>query len=578
MGVQSKILDALNVGFRKSYLNHLAIEQQLDRWCEAFPELCRSEVIGQTPEGRELRVLIIDREPGRPRPAAWIDGNMHALELAGSSVALAIAEDVLRAHLDPEAELHGLPAHVIAQICEVPLYVLPRMSPDGAEAVIKTGAYVRSVNRDDRPKTRSARWVQRDLDGNGETFLMRVPDPTGEFAVAPEFPGLLVRRRIEDQGPFYKLYPEGFIEDFDGVHVPTPDFQADNWPDFNRNFPYAWAPEPTQEGAGPFPGSEPETRAVTAFSVRHPELFLWVNYHCFGGVNIRPHGSAPDAKMDQDDLALFRQIEAWSTEHTKYPTVSGFEQFTYLPDTPLHGDLSDWAYHARGCVSWVCELWDLFEQAGLPKRDKFVYRYTQLDRGDVVKLAVWDRDHNHGRVMRGWTPVDHPQLGLVEIGGLDPRVGLWNPPWELLPGVCRDQAALVLRAIAMAPRIELTLTATSVSPGLTRIDAKVDNVGYLPTFVLSSAKALPFNSALQAVLTPKGCDLVDPQDDVREIGHLDGWGRGLWDGLDALYLQRSRGTTGTKRVSWWVRGAGTVEVAVMSPRMGEIRRSVAISG
>ena len=36
--------------------------------------------------------LVITHEPERIRPAAWVDGNLHAAELAGSSCALAIAE------------------------------------------------------------------------------------------------------------------------------------------------------------------------------------------------------------------------------------------------------------------------------------------------------------------------------------------------------------------------------------------------------------------------------------------------------------------------------------------------------
>jgi hypothetical protein len=50
-------------------------------------------------------------------------------------------------------------------------------------------------------------------------------------------------------------------------------------------------------------------------------------------------GDKPDNKMDQTDLAIYRQAEAWMTEHTGYPTVSGFHEFLYEPDKPLHGDL-----------------------------------------------------------------------------------------------------------------------------------------------------------------------------------------------------------------------------------------------
>ena len=56
---------------------------------------------------------------------------------------------------------------------------------------------------------------------------------------------------------------------------------------------------------------------------------------------IRPLGDKPDSKMDPTDLAIFKQVEAWMTEHTGYASVSGFHEFLYEPEKPLHGDLTD---------------------------------------------------------------------------------------------------------------------------------------------------------------------------------------------------------------------------------------------
>ena len=153
------------------------------------------------------------------------------------------------------------------------------------------------------------------------------------------FRSVLVPRLPDDPGPFYRLFPEGRIENFDGRRVPDPYFLSDNQYDFNRNFPYSWAPEPEQIGAGHFPGSAPETRAVIEFATKHPNIYTWLNLHTFGGVLIRPLGDRPDSKMDQSDLAVFRQVEAWMTEHAGYVTVSGYHEFLFAPDKPLHGDL-----------------------------------------------------------------------------------------------------------------------------------------------------------------------------------------------------------------------------------------------
>ena len=111
-----------------------------------------------------------------------------------------------------------------------------------------------------------------------------------ELVEAREFPGLLVERTLDDDGPFYKLYPEGRIEHFDGKRIPSPFFLGDNPIDLNRNFPWGWAPGHEQIGAGPYAASEPETRGVVEFATAHPEIFAWLDLHTFGGVAIRPLG------------------------------------------------------------------------------------------------------------------------------------------------------------------------------------------------------------------------------------------------------------------------------------------------
>lgn len=573
-------LDALSLGFRERFLSYDELTRQVRAWADAFPDLCRATSIGRTPEGLELWLLTLGPDPDRPRPSAWIDGNMHASELCGSSVALAVAEDILRLHLRQDGEgagpaLSGLAA---ARLREVRFYILPRMSPAGAEAVLTSGRYVRSVPRDERPARSHAYWRCGDVDGDGLALSMRIRDPGGEMVESADLPGLLLPRTIDDSPPYYKVYPEGVIENFDGKNVPTPHFLSDNQTDLNRNFPFSWAPDSRQEGAGAFPLSEIESRAVVEFTTQHPEIFLWLNLHTFGGVYIRPLGDKPDTKMNQEDLALYRQLGAWAEELTGYPMVSGCEEFLYEPDTPLHGDLTDYAYHQRGAIAYVVELWDLFKQVGFERKKRFVDNYVQLTREDMQRIAAWDRDKNAGRVVRPWRAFAHPQLGDVEIGGIDPRVGLWNPPPEEMPRICATQAAHYLRVAALAPAVALDAVETmALSPELTRVSVTIANHGYLPTYILASAKALTHNEALWADARCTGCELADPDLAHLEIGHLDGWGRGLFDGSGALYSTLTRGTTGARTVSWVVRGRGLVSLRVGSCRVGWTTRDVNIA-
>ncbi|MDP3276195.1 MAG: M14 family metallopeptidase [Deltaproteobacteria bacterium] len=571
-------LASLNLGFRQNFLRYDELTAQLHAWCEAYPTIARLRTLGQSVEGRELWLLELGEEPDRARPSVWVDANMHATELSGSSVALAIAEDFIRLHVDPASVSESLPHALRERLRGLRVFVLPRVCPDGAEAVLTTGQYVRSNVRDRRPHFHRPHWVPQDLDGDGLALLMRRLDPSGEFVESGDVAGLMLPRTLEDTGPFYKVFPEGLIEDWDGETVPDPYFLGDNDTDLNRNFPWHWEPEPGQEGAGRYPTSEPESRAIVAFVTEHPTIFAWLNLHTFGGVYIRPHGMLDDNKMNPSDLALFRQVAEWGEQHGGYPTVSGFAEFTYVPDKPLHGALADYAYHQRGAVSLVCELWDLFAQLGFARRKPFVEHYTHLSRDEMQALGRWDRTHNHSRIVRPWVAVHHPQLGPVEVGGVDSRVGMSNPPLEQLPLVCERQSAFFARLAATAPSVELdTPKITSIAPGLRQIEVTVRNTGYLPTYILDSSRPLPWNEPLVAeLLGHEGCTLVDSRTAKQPVGHLEGWGRGLYSGAFALFFQRSSGSVSEKTLRWIVQGEGPVTVRVASCRVGESSRHIAL--
>jgi hypothetical protein len=561
--------------FRQRYLTYDEITATLEGWASAHPDITHLQSIGQTAEGRELWLLTIGLQPDETRPAAWIDGNMHASELCGSSVALAIAEDIIGLHASGTTP-QGMSPGVCDTLREIHFYVLPRVSPDGAETMLGEGRFVRSNLRDDRPDDSRSFWRFEDIDGDGRVLAMRVEDPTGEFIESAEVPNLMVPRSIDDEGPFYKVYPEGLIENFDGRNIPTPHFLADKPTDLNRNFPWSWAPEHDQVGAGSFPGSEPESRAIIEFTSAHPNIFAWLNLHTFGGVGIRPHGDKPDSKMDQEDLAVYRQIGEWLESTTGYPMVSGFEEFTYEPEKPIHGDLTDYAYHQRGCIAYVVELWDLFAQAGLEGKRPFIKNYMDLARQDIEAIGRWDREHNGGRAFVEWQAFGHPQLGKVEIGGVDSRVGLWNPPFDRLAEVCDRQSAAFLRVAALAPRIRFAeVTAEPLSDGLTRVDFVVENRGYLPSYILSSARKLTWNEAPYVELECDGCSIAEggPR---RSLGHLDGWGRGVGGGLDVPHLPWGRGSTGRSRQSVVIQGNGTLTLTVKSCRTGSVRHALSV--
>ncbi len=568
--------ESLSLGFRSRFLTYDELTEQVRRWADAFPEVVLLRSIGRSDEGREMWLVTIGRDPTRKRPAAWLDGNIHSSELAGSSVCLGIIEDLLRAHAGEP--LVDLPAHVTAWLKEdVLVHVLPRMCPDGAERVMTHGHFVRSNHRDHRHGNHGPYWRHEDVDGDGRSLLMRVRDETGDFVESSEVENLMLPRRVEDLGPYYRVYPEGVIERWDGVTVPVPHFMSDVQTDMNRNFPTDWRPEPEQLGAGEYPMSEPESRAVVEFAAKNPNIFVWLCMHTFGGVYIRPLNDAPDTKMHSHDASVFRQVESWAESLTGYPTVSGFAEFTYEPEKPLHGDLANFAYADRGAIGFVCELWDFFRQVGFEVKRPFIKNYEERTSArDILQIARWDRENNGGRIIGTWRKVTHPQLGEVEVGGYDPLVGIWNPPFDRLGQVCTQQSQFFFRLAAMAPRIKIArVDVEPLGSSRSLVSVVVENHGYLPSFVLGSAKSRQFSDPVHARLEGEGIVCESPSASQR-VGHLAGWGGN--DRSTSPALMRSIGEAARGRVSWVVRGAGEISIEVGSARTGHISRRVTLEG
>lgn len=543
--------------WRHAYLPYADLVARIDAWVANHPERVRRLSLGTTPEGRDIVALDLGADAERVRPAMVVSANIHATELAGSSVAMAFAEAIIA--LQGGQRPDDQPDPIADALRDVRVFVVPRISPDGAEHVLETGRYIRSVPRPAPHADQRPRWIRADLTGNGRSGLMRVVDPNGQMVAHPEQANLLVPRRIDDPPPYYKVFPEGIIEHFDGI-VPDPGFAPQ--PDLNRSFPWSWKPEPTQSGAGDFPGADPESRAMLEFAAAHPEIFAWVDFHTMGGVCIRPDGEKRDGDMKPFDLAVFRQLGEWAEAATGYPMVSGFEEFCYRPGLPVYGDMIEYVYQQRGAFAYVVELHDLFAQAGIERKKPFIDTY-RLTRDGMLAVAKWDAEKNGGRSIGEWRAFEHPQLGAVEIGTADRIVGMRNPPLDQLPALCDRHVRPLLRLAAIGPRPVIEEARVDGVDGMRAVSLTVRNGGYLPTHVCDVARDRPHNEPLWAEISPAP---INGPSRV-EVGHLAGWGSGL-DGSGSPMWPESPGHRDRRRLRWVVGGEGTVTVRVGSRRVG----------
>ena len=152
----------------------------------------------------------------------------------------------------------------------------------------------------------------------------------------------------------------------------------------------------------------------------------------------------------------------------------------------------------------------------------------------------------------------------------------WNPPYERLPETCASQSAAFLRVAALVPRITVSVLRQERSGTHTTVELRVANQGYLPSYGLPSAKAVPHAEPLRLTVKAEGVVLVAPSEQVVEIGHLDGWGGGLYGG-PSIFSPWTRGNGHERFVTIVAEGTGSLQLRVGSCRVGFTTVSVTLA-
>jgi len=101
---------ATRVHFDRFY-TYAELLETLDAWADEFPRLLRLESIGQSYEGREMKLATVTNlETGPPeeKPAVFIHAQIHAMEFTGTTAALNLLDRLLHGHGDDERVTHAL--------------------------------------------------------------------------------------------------------------------------------------------------------------------------------------------------------------------------------------------------------------------------------------------------------------------------------------------------------------------------------------------------------------------------------------------------------------------------------------
>ncbi|MFU8829764.1 MAG: M14 family metallopeptidase [Phycisphaerales bacterium] len=441
--------------------------EQLVEFMEAFereyPHLVKTKVIGQSYEGRDLVLVIINNEetgPDTDKPAMWIDGSIHANEIQASEVCLYTIWYLTKSH--------GHNAMLTDLIDRTAFYILPVVSPDSRVYWFEQPSTPNTSRQNMRPvdNDRDGEFDEdppNDLDGDGSITGMWKEDPDGRWRRSIDDPRVFERVADDQIGGWTFLGQEGTDLDGDGrINEDGP-----GGDDMNRNWPAGWQPNYVQRGAGEYPLHNSETRAIADFILSRPNIGSAQAYHNTGGMILRGPGTPERANMyPAEDLRVYNALARTGEEMIPYYRYLIIHEDLYT----VHGGFVNWVAETLGIISYTNELWT-------------TEKYFQRDvrRPDESRQWLWRDRLAFGELFTDFTEYDHPQYGKILVGGPNKWSARITPPFMLEEECHRNFAFTMYHAGEMAQLRFGRTEVHSLGDNLWSVTFEIRNERIIPT-------------------------------------------------------------------------------------------------
>lgn len=509
------------------YFNFSQLTTHLNEFVKQYPEYCSLSSIGKTQGGFDIWMMTITesvKNNPEAKPGFWVDGNTHATELAGCQACVHLIDSLLSRNQEP----------LIQDLLKnVTFYIVPRISVEGAEAALTKGQLFRSSPENFPSHQPLENFIEKDLDGDGQTLMMRIKDPSGQFKICDQDPRLMILREPHEYGgEYYHLIPEGEFINFDGF---TKSYTELKKFDLNRQSPIQFSPQ--EYGAGPLPMYLKEAQALAQAFVGKPNIVGVHTHHTFGGFLLRPSSLRPDSDLPSFDLEIFKGQGKMGEGITGYKHYSVYHDFRYDPKKLTTGTWDDWHYDHRGVFSWTTEIWSLAQKAGI-QFDRPLDYYQNPTTEALIKMIRWcDQNLKQDQFFKPWQPFNHPQLGNIEIGGWLGLFTFRNPPPQFLKPELEKLTKFTIQQALMSPRVAAeTHSIQKMGSDLFQVKIKTQNTGYLPTHLSENAKKLGVYDAPLATLHLENKQKLIQGKLENQVPHLTGrsmslpWVSPLWGG------------------------------------------------
>jgi hypothetical protein len=432
---------------------------------KAYPNLVKMESVGKSYEGRDLWVLTIsdfDSDKVENKPGFYIDGGIHANEMQGVEVAMYTAWYL--------AESFQTIKFINTLLKEKVFYIVMTISPDGRENFIYKPNNSNSSRSGMRPFDNDGDGLVNedkldDLDNDGNIVMMRRKAKTGRWKVDPKYPSRMYQVKGDEIGEYEMLGYEGIDNDRDGLV--NEDLIGTYDP--NRDWGWNWQPNYVQNGALFYPGTLPETRAIKAFIVNHPNIAGAQSYHNYGGMFLRGPGAAED-----DALFAARDIEVYDNiGKLGEKMIPGYNYFVIHKDLyTVYGGEIDFLSLTRGIFTFSNELMTSY---------KLFNQKNTAGRWDNDEFNEFDKYLLFGDGYVEWKAFNHPQFGDIEIGGPKKNYIRNHPGFMIQEDAHRNMAFSLYHAY-QTPKLEIVgIETEKLSGDLVAVTATIMNTRIIPT-------------------------------------------------------------------------------------------------
>ncbi|MBL9033026.1 MAG: peptidase M14 [Phycisphaerae bacterium] len=445
------------------YYTYAEFESHLKAIAAAYPELVELRSLGKSLEGRDLWLAIVNSPktgPHTSKPAMWIDGNVHGNEIQAGEAVLYSIWYLTKAY--------GQVPDLTKLLDSYSFYFLPSQNPDGRESWFRDPHTSSSSRSNLRPVDGDRDGLfdedgPDDLDGDGQITQMWKKDPSGRFLRDRADPRVFVQVEPGQRGEWTPLGQEGIDNDGDGRINEDPP----GGDDMNRNWPSDWQADYVQFGAGLYPFSNPEPRAIGQFILSRPNITAAQSYHNAGGMILRgPGASYRESAYPGSDRAVYDQIAAKGEDILPYYRSLVIYRDLYT----VYGGFVNWCAEGLGIFSFTNEMWT----AG---------KYFQRDITNPDDKRMWlFRDRlQFGLTFKDYTEIEHPTYGKVLVGGLNKWSSRVTPAF-LLEEECHRNFAFTMYHADQMPLLAFErVEVARAGEGLWRLTAEVRNQKLIPT-------------------------------------------------------------------------------------------------